>query len=103
MPGSATAVHRGRADSRNWPAKIPQAQGAAPRSLTSYAPVPILESAQFEIDGKQRTSGNCLAVSSPPRLNWHTRFGCATFFAQRDLRHRARANRPEVDGARGHL
>jgi hypothetical protein len=38
MLGSAMAVHPDRVDSHNSPAKIPQAQGAAPRFLTSSAP-----------------------------------------------------------------
>jgi hypothetical protein len=40
-----------------------------------------VEYAQFEVDGKQRTAGNCLAVSTPRGFNWHTRFGCAMVFA----------------------
>jgi hypothetical protein len=29
-----------------------------------------LESAQLQIDGKQRTAGNCVAVSSPHELSY---------------------------------
>src|ERR1700756_4727413 len=70
MPASARAVHRGHVDLRNSPAKIRQAKGAAPRFSTSLCPVSILESAQLQIDGKQRAAGNCLAVSSPHELSY---------------------------------
>src|ERR1700732_2600343 len=94
MPGAARAVHRDHVDSRNSPAKIRQAKGAAPRFSTSLCPVSILESAHY----KSTANNERLAIASlfprPTSSVMHTRADCATSFAPRDLRDRAPAPPP---------
>jgi hypothetical protein len=59
--------------------KSDKQKGQRPDFRPHYAPVSILESAQLQIDGKQRTAGNCLAVSSPHELS----LGVHALIAQR--------------------
>src|SRR5256885_13896204 len=82
MPGSARGVHPDRVDSRNSSAKIPQAQGAPPRFLTSSAP-----SRYWKTPSAKSTANNdCLAVSSSPRAQLGILALVAQrFFAPRDL------------------
>jgi hypothetical protein len=93
MPGSARAVHRGHVDLRNSPAKMRQAKGAAPRFSTSLCPVSILESPVTN-RRQQRTACNASLFPRPTSSIMHTHADWARSSAPRDLRDRARANRP---------
>jgi hypothetical protein len=86
---------RGHVDSRNSPAKIRHAKGAAPRSSTSLdAPSRYWKAPSY----KPTANNERLAIVSlfprPTSSIRHTRADCATSFTPRDLRDRARANCP---------
>src|SRR6185437_5019556 len=102
MPGSARAVHRGRVDSRNSPAKIRQAKGAAPRFSSSYAPYRYCKAPSYKSTANNERPALPRCFLAPGAQFRHTRVDCAMSFAPRDLRDREQIAL-DVDGVRGHL